>query len=166
MTLQFPRVYLNLEHIHRLCTRRVRPRSSWMSGGFSADTTPAVTSGRGVVLSWISRTCGSACWSSWRRWNEMRVRSFSSPPCPTSLNWHWGWRTACHLLVCASVSSKKASYICIAPMGFCLLFFSSSFFTRDFFHGISPMGNSGCFPWGKPAVIGSRYPPYKACWVL
>ena len=28
------------------------------------------------------------------------------------------------------------------------------------------MGNSGCFPRGKPAVIGSCYPTYNACWVF
>ena len=33
-------------------------------------------------------------------------------------------------------------------------------------NGISPMGNSGCFPRGKPAAAESRYATYGACWVL
>ena len=33
-------------------------------------------------------------------------------------------------------------------------------------NGISPTGNSGCFPWGKPAATESRYPTYGACWVF
>ena len=32
--------------------------------------------------------------------------------------------------------------------------------------GISPMGNLGCFPWGKPAATESHYPTYYACWVF
>ena len=28
------------------------------------------------------------------------------------------------------------------------------------------MGNSGCFPQGKPAATESRYPTYDACWVF
>ena len=32
--------------------------------------------------------------------------------------------------------------------------------------GISPMGNSGCLPWGKPAMTHSRNPSYGACWVF
>ena len=32
--------------------------------------------------------------------------------------------------------------------------------------GISPMGNLGCFPQGKPAATESRYPTYCACWVF
>ena len=32
--------------------------------------------------------------------------------------------------------------------------------------GISPIGNSGCSPQGKPAATGSRYPAYGACWVF
>ena len=31
---------------------------------------------------------------------------------------------------------------------------------------ISSMGNSGCFPRGKPAATESRYPTYDACWVF
>ena len=31
---------------------------------------------------------------------------------------------------------------------------------------ISPMGNSGCFPWEKPAMTESRYSTYCACWVF
>ena len=31
---------------------------------------------------------------------------------------------------------------------------------------ISPMGNSGCLPRGKPAATESRYPTYGACWVF
>ena len=27
------------------------------------------------------------------------------------------------------------------------------------------MGNSGCFPWGKPAVTELCYPTYLACWL-
>ena len=30
-------------------------------------------------------------------------------------------------------------------------------------NGISPMGNLGCFPRGKPAATESRYPAYDAC---
>ena len=33
-------------------------------------------------------------------------------------------------------------------------------------NGISPMGNSGCFPRGKPAAKESRYPTHSACWVF
>ena len=33
-------------------------------------------------------------------------------------------------------------------------------------NGICPMGNSGCFPQGKPAATESRYPTYCACWVF
>ena len=33
-------------------------------------------------------------------------------------------------------------------------------------NGISPMGNSGCLPLGKPAATESRYPSYGACWVF
>ena len=33
-------------------------------------------------------------------------------------------------------------------------------------NGISPMGNSGCFPWEKPAMTESRYSTYCACWVF
>ena len=32
--------------------------------------------------------------------------------------------------------------------------------------GISPMGNSDCFPRGMPAATESRYPAYGACWVF
>ena len=32
--------------------------------------------------------------------------------------------------------------------------------------GISPMGNSGCLPWGKPAATESHYPTSGACWVF
>ena len=32
--------------------------------------------------------------------------------------------------------------------------------------GISPMGNSGCLPRGKPDATESRYPTYGACWVF
>ena len=32
--------------------------------------------------------------------------------------------------------------------------------------GISPMGNSGCYPRGKPAATESRYPTYGACCVF
>ena len=31
--------------------------------------------------------------------------------------------------------------------------------------GLCPMGNSGCFPWGKPAARESHYPIYGAWWV-
>ena len=31
--------------------------------------------------------------------------------------------------------------------------------------GSSPLGNSGCFPRGKPAASESCYPTYSACWV-
>ena len=33
-------------------------------------------------------------------------------------------------------------------------------------NGISPMGNSECFPQGKPAGTESRCPTYCACWVF
>ena len=33
-------------------------------------------------------------------------------------------------------------------------------------NGISPMGNSGCFPRGKPAATESRYQTYGANWVF
>ena len=33
-------------------------------------------------------------------------------------------------------------------------------------NGISPMGNSGCFPRRKPAATESRYPVYCTCWVF
>ena len=33
-------------------------------------------------------------------------------------------------------------------------------------NGIFFMGNSGCFPRGKPAATESRYPTYSACWVF
>ena len=33
-------------------------------------------------------------------------------------------------------------------------------------NGISPMGNLGCFPQGKPAATELCYPTYCACWVL
>ena len=33
-------------------------------------------------------------------------------------------------------------------------------------NGISPMGNSGCLPQGKPAATESCYPTYFACWVF
>ena len=44
-------------------------------------------------------------------------------------------------------------------------------FTFHFLHlyfpnGISPMGNSGCLPRGKPAAAESRYPTYGACWAF
>ena len=32
--------------------------------------------------------------------------------------------------------------------------------------GISPTGNSGYLPRGKPAVTESRYPTYGACWMF
>ena len=32
--------------------------------------------------------------------------------------------------------------------------------------GISPVGNLGCLPRGKPAATESRYPTYGACWVF
>ena len=32
--------------------------------------------------------------------------------------------------------------------------------------GISPKGDSGCFPRGQPAATESRYPIYCACWVF
>ena len=32
--------------------------------------------------------------------------------------------------------------------------------------GISPKGNSGCFPQGKPAATELLYPKYGACWVF
>ena len=32
--------------------------------------------------------------------------------------------------------------------------------------GTSPMGNSGCFPWAKPAATELRYPTCGACWVF
>ena len=32
--------------------------------------------------------------------------------------------------------------------------------------GISPVGNSGCFPQGKPTATESRYPTYGACWMF
>ena len=31
---------------------------------------------------------------------------------------------------------------------------------------ISPMGHSGCIPWGKPAATESCYPNYNAYWVF
>ena len=33
-------------------------------------------------------------------------------------------------------------------------------------NGISPMGNSGCLPQGKPAVTELCYPTWGACWVF
>ena len=33
-------------------------------------------------------------------------------------------------------------------------------------NGISHMGNSGCFPRGKPTATESRYPTYCQCWVF
>ena len=33
-------------------------------------------------------------------------------------------------------------------------------------NGISPMGNSGCSPLGKPAATESRYPTSGTCWVF
>ena len=33
-------------------------------------------------------------------------------------------------------------------------------------NGISLMGNSGCFPWGKPAATELHYPTPGACWVF
>ena len=33
-------------------------------------------------------------------------------------------------------------------------------------YGISPMGNSGCLLWGKPAVTESCYPTYSTCWMF
>ena len=33
-------------------------------------------------------------------------------------------------------------------------------------NGITPVGNSGCLPRGKPAATESRYPTYGACWVF
>ena len=32
--------------------------------------------------------------------------------------------------------------------------------------GISPMGHSGCLPWGKPAGTQSHHPAYGACWMF
>ena len=32
--------------------------------------------------------------------------------------------------------------------------------------GVSPMGNSGCLPWGKPAATELRYPTDSACLVF
>ena len=32
--------------------------------------------------------------------------------------------------------------------------------------GISPVGKSGYFPWGKPAAKVSRYPTYCNCWMF
>ena len=32
--------------------------------------------------------------------------------------------------------------------------------------GVSPVGNSGCFPRGEPAATESRYSTYGACWVF
>ena len=33
-------------------------------------------------------------------------------------------------------------------------------------NGISSVGNSGCLPWGKPAVTESCYLTCGACWVF
>ena len=43
-----------------------------------------------------------------------------------------------------------------------LLFFLTTVLSR----GISPIGNSGCFPRGKPAATESRFPTFCACWVF
>ena len=51
------------------------------------------------------------------------------------------------------------------------LLFKKTFFFFNFLQlycpsGISPMGNSGCLPRGKPVATESRYPSYGACWVF
>ena len=52
---------------------------------------------------------------------------------------------------------------CAAKSIFFSLFFSPQLYCPK---GISPMGNSGCLPRGKPAATESRYPTYGACWVF
>ena len=47
-----------------------------------------------------------------------------------------------------------------------LLFFNFCFLQPYCPSGISPMGNLGCLPQGKPAATKSRYPTYCACWVF
>ena len=53
----------------------------------------------------------------------------------------------------SSVFQKKKK---ITFFFFFLLF--KLFFTTVFLNGISPVGNSGCLPLGKPAATKSRYP--------
>ena len=51
---------------------------------------------------------------------------------------------------------------------YCFLLFTLFFLLLQLYcpSRISPMGNSGRFPRGKPAATESRYPTYCACWVL
>ena len=59
----------------------------------------------------------------------------------------------------------------LIPFDCNLVIQQSSFLKKNFLQlycpsGISPMGNLGCFPQGKPAATESRYPTYCACWVF
>ena len=45
-------------------------------------------------------------------------------------------------------------------------FFSDFFFLLYCPNRFSPIGISGCLPWGKPAATESRYPTYGACWMF
>ena len=52
------------------------------------------------------------------------------------------------------------------PRGY-LIFSNFNFFLYNYcLNGISPIGNSGCFPRGKLAATESRYPTYCACWAF
>ena len=53
------------------------------------------------------------------------------------------------------------------PQFLLLLFFFVLFFVQLYRPiGISPTGNSGCFPLGKAAATESRYPTQGACWAF
>ena len=50
-----------------------------------------------------------------------------------------------------------------SPFLFFFFFFFLNFLRHYCPNRISPTGNSGCFPRGKPAATESRYPSYGAC---
>ena len=63
-----------------------------------------------------------------------------------------------------SVASERTEQILYSKFSFYILFLILLQLYCP--NRISPMGNSGCFPRGKPAVTESRFPTYDACWVF
>ena len=95
----------------------------------------------------------------------IRARALDSH-LPTKGDFLWK-RLFCHLSYCDFLWQRVSFH----PFTFLLSFFFFHFFFYSLFtaassrpNGISPMGNSGCFPRGKLAATESRYPSYCARW--